>query len=88
MNTNVSVIESFLKLEENSSGNLISTGRRLISYQTTIAQWSEDFLSIIVNETYYSQTTSRHRNLLKRMNKHIPMIYVDGIVRGEIDLRR
>lgn len=88
MNTNVSVIESFLKLEENSSGNLISTGRRLISYQTTIAQWSEDFLSIIVNETYYSQTTSRHRNLLKRMNKHIPMIYVDGIARGEIDLRR
>lgn len=88
MNTNVSVIESFLKLEENSSGNLISTGRRLISYQTTIAQWSEDFLSIIVNETYYSQTTSRHRNLLKRMNRRIPMIYVDGIVRGETDLRR
>lgn len=88
MNTNASVVESFLKLEENSSGNLISTGRRLISYQTTIAQWSEDLLSIIVNETYYSQTTSKHRNLLKRMNKWIPMIYVNGIVRGETDLRR
>lgn len=88
MITNAEVVDSFLRCEEACSGHLISTGTRLISYQTTIAQWSNDLTYIIVNETYYSQTTSRHRNLLKRKNRDYYMIYVGGIVKGETDLRR
>lgn len=87
MTTNLEVVNSFLRHEENCSGHLMSDGRRLISYQTTIAQWSEDMTHIIVNNTYYSNTTSRHRNLLIR-KAHCYLVFVDGIVRGETDLRR
>lgn len=46
-------------------GCSISTdGARLWSYDTVIAQWSED--TVLINNTKYSATTSKQQNLLKR----------------------
>lgn len=64
---NIEVIKQFLnKSSGNSdSGNLISTGDRLFSYNTCIAEWLENN-DCAVNLTKYSSTTSRHQNLLRR----------------------
>lgn len=85
MNTNASVIDSFLKHEENCAGHLMSTGKRLISYQTTIAQWYEGYL--IVNMTKYSQTTSKHRGiLLRKCSSRMNLIPVEDVVLREDNL--
>lgn len=64
---NIEVIKQFLnKSSGNSdSGNLISTGDRLFSYNTCIAEWIDDDDYVIINTTKYSSTTSRHQNMLK-----------------------
>lgn len=64
---NIEVIKQFLnKSSGNSdSGNLISTGDRLFSYNTCIAEWLENN-DLALNVTKYSSTTSRHQNLLRR----------------------
>lgn len=55
-------------LEQNKAGrssqSLTSSGDKLYSYATVIAQWYEG--KLYINNTKYSQTTSRHQSLLLR----------------------
>lgn len=61
---NLEVVEHFLDRKPAQSGHLTSTGKKLISYWTKVAEWSQG--KIMVTSTYYSKTTSRHINLMKR----------------------
>lgn len=61
---NIEVIKQFLNKSSGNSDNrnLISTGDKLINYNTCIAEWNND--SIMVNMTKYSSSTSRIQNML------------------------
>ena len=61
---NKDVILAFLKKEEAWGSNLYSTGKRLINYNTSIAEWYTNY-HLIINDTKYSSTTSRWQNVLK-----------------------
>ena len=70
------VAEAFLKYEKASTNNIYSTGNKLFSYSTCIAQHSEG--RIIGNATKYSSTTSKHlsyvkRNVTKWTTKNVPV---------------
>ena len=73
MRTNKEVAEAFVLGNASANANMTSTGDRLFSYHTCIA---ESFLNkyneicFVVNDTRYSNTTARHRNLmLNALNK-------------------
>lgn len=61
---NIEVIKFFLKgwLAKNWTGSLRSTGEKLFSYNTCIAERANDCL--FVNITKYSSSTSRIQNML------------------------
>lgn len=63
---NSEVVATFLnkKTAVNWGGSLSSTGTKLFSYATCIAEWDND--SLIVNLTRYSNTSSKHLYYLKR----------------------
>lgn len=63
---NSEVVEAFLKrrIATNIGGSLSSTGTKLFSYATCIAEWSNN--SLIINLTKYSVTSSRHLYYLKK----------------------
>ena len=63
---NSEVVEAFLKrrIAANIGGSLSSTGTKLFSYATCIAEWSNG--SLIINLTKYSITSSKHLYYLKR----------------------
>lgn len=69
---NIEVIEAFVsKIKgKNKNGSLESTGLKLYSYNTCIAEWYLEYNCILLNTTYYSNTTSRHQNLL---GKNLPL---------------
>lgn len=56
--TNQQVGERFLKGEKGKSLNMVSTGDKLFSYNTIVAQWVDD--KMVLNSTKYSPTTSKH----------------------------
>ena len=61
---NIEVIKQFLNKSSGNSdtGNLISDGVKLLSYNTCIAEWTDSLL--LVNVTRYSKSTSRIQNML------------------------
>lgn len=62
---NEDVIKSFLKRRECNNTTLHSTGNRLYSYSTCIAEF--DLLDRLwYNATKYSRTTSKHQYLLRK----------------------
>lgn len=83
---NEEVVKNFLRKRTASGSNLTSTGNRLISYCTCIAEWGEQYL--VVNLTKYSSTTSRHLGYLMRMleKEGIRWQDIDGVPRGVFDL--
>lgn len=62
---NSDVIKCFLRGLDARGSNLYSTGEKLINYNTCIAQIIGNIL--IINNSYYSSTTSKHQNLLKKL---------------------
>lgn len=85
MRTNKEVAEAFVAGETMANANMTSTGDRLFSYHTCIG---ESFLNkrfdicFIVNETRYSSTTSRHRNLmLDALNKLLLQGFIIEVTR-------
>lgn len=76
---NVEVIKQFLnKSSGNSdSGNLISTGDRLINYNTCIAEWNRN--CIMINITKYSSSTSRIQNMLLSEGLGLELIRVKNV---------
>ena len=61
---NIEVIKQFLNKSSGNSdtGNLISDGVKLFSYNTCIAEWTDSLL--LVNVTKYSKSTSRIQSML------------------------
>lgn len=64
---NSEVVEAFLRkgMANNSTGSLHSTGTKLFSYATCIAEWWDND-TLIINLTKYSVTSSKHLSYLKR----------------------
>lgn len=60
---NKEVCKEFIRRRAACGSNLVSTGDKLFSYNTCIAQWYSNI--IIYNETKYSPTTSRHQSYLR-----------------------
>lgn len=61
--TNQQVGERFLIGEKGKSLNMVSTGDKLFSYNTVIAQWVD--YKMVFNNTKYSPTTSKQTNWIK-----------------------
>lgn len=63
---NIEVIKQFLNKSSGNSdtGNLISDGVKLFSYNTCIAEWTDDF--VLFNVTKYSRSTSRIQSMMLR----------------------
>ena len=61
---NKDVVLAFLDKREAWGSHLYSTGKRLISYNTSIAEWYTNY-HLIINDTKYSNTTSRWQSVLK-----------------------
>ena len=66
---NKDVILAFLEKRKALGSNLYSDGNKLINYKTTLAQWMDNY-HLIVNDTWYSQTSRVNQNYLK--NELIP----------------
>jgi len=80
MKTNREVAEAFVLGNPSANANMTSTGDRLFSYHTCIA---ESFLNryneirFVVNHTRYSNTTTRHRNYI---NDEIYKLILKGFI--------
>lgn len=98
MKTNSEVAEAFVLGNPSANANMTSTGDRIFSYSTCIA---ESFLNryneicFVVNETKYSNTTTRHRSyvydeLNKLLFKGFIVIVkrVDDVPRGTQSLKQ
>lgn len=72
--TNQQVGQAFLKKEKGKSLNMTSTGTRLFSYNTVIAQWIDG--KIVFNTTKYSRTTSKQTNWIKPFSDMVTSEYV------------
>ena len=64
---NEDVAKAFLNRRTASVNNLSSSGDKLFSYNTCIAQWVGS--TLIGNATKYSTTTSRHLGYIKQCIK-------------------
>lgn len=62
---NRDVVKKFIDKEYASGSNLYSSGSKLFSYNTCIAQWYNN--TIIINNTKYSSSTSRHQFYLRSL---------------------
>ena len=71
----VDVVCRFLSKESSSWGTLRSDSKRLWSYDVVIGKWAGNVVCLPAACVFYSQTTSRHRGLLRRMAgfKGIPL---------------
>lgn len=78
---NKEVVEAFLSGDVAVGSNLYSTGDKLFSYITCIAEWYDGHL--LVNITGYSNTTSKHQSYLKHINNTKK---VDNIPRNSSEL--
>lgn len=67
---NLDVINAFYDKKLGKNKNLTSTGNKLISYNTTIAEriYVDNITLIIKNITKYSSTTSKHQSLINKYN--------------------
>jgi len=82
MNSNQYVANRFSDGKTGSSRNLRSTGDKLYSYATVIAQRMPSG-SVIGNRTRYSHSTSKHQSIA---HIYYADILVDGVPRGTDDL--
>lgn len=88
--TTQNVVEHFVWGEEKgkaSGGRLRIEGKRLINFDTTIAQRMDNL--VIINITKYSPTTTKHQNRLCRMiGENDNVIFVSNVPVGAYDLKR
>ena len=85
--TTKEVIFAFTEKRKAVGGsNIHSYGDKLFSYNTCIGQWYND--CVILNETRYSITTSKHQTMLEwQLNESkIDIIYVHRVIKCEEDL--
>lgn len=85
---NKDVVLAFLKKKEAWGSHLYSTGKRLISYNTSIAEWYSDYY-LLVNHTRYSNSISKHQSYLRSElvnNSNIIELCLNDIDRNIHDL--
>lgn len=89
MRANRDIVEAFINGKVLHNANMISTGDRLFSYNTCIAEkYKERMLDkCIVNETTYSVTTTKHHNLLMRYMQ-IPYTVLTDVPIGTQSLKQ
>lgn len=75
---NREVVREFLNHEPTTGSNLYSTGDKLVSYATTIAEWQSGKV-LLVNNTSYSRTTSKQRNYLYPIPDYIEVITLENV---------
>lgn len=88
---NVDVINQFIKglSAKSHTGNLVSTGNKLINYSTVLAQRTSD--DFIINDTRYSATTSK---IMGQFKAELPSrvlenaTFVENVSMGASDLTR
>jgi len=88
MVTNTEVVESFIQHKYAQNRNLKSTGVKLYSYDTCIAEWYVKD-GLIINKTKYSKATLKHQYLLNYLLKNIDdilILEVNNIPKDEISL--
>ena len=86
MMKNSEVAKDFAFGLESRAGNFFSTGDKAFSYDTIIAQRIDGV--VYINNTYYSNTTSRHRGLIRRaFDSDQKIITLEDIPIGTHDLR-
>ncbi len=81
---NSEVVRQFLVRGPGEGHNLVSDGQRLISYSIVIAQWIEN--QLIVNDSRYSKTTTKHQDILRRIQQQPMIRLVVGVPAGTYDL--
>lgn len=64
---NIDVIRNFFSHSpaKNYTDSLVSRDNKLFSYNTCIAEWIDE--DIVINNTKYSPTTSKHQSSLRRV---------------------
>lgn len=86
----IDVIFAFKSRKSARTGSVKSDKYKLFSYYTCIAQWySEDV--VILNETKYSRSTSKHQTYLNNAfetSKDIKVLKVSNVPIGRSDLTR
>ena len=78
------VVEAFCKREASSNTSLSSSGDKLFSYKTCIAQVNGDLL--IFNDSKYTATTAKHKGILRRVHKWKTIQLVQNVPTGATDL--
>ena len=87
---NKDVVLAFLEKREALGSNLYSDGNKLINYKTTLAQWIDNY-HLIVNDTWYSNTSRVNQNYLKKEltpERGIDTYCINGIDKGTEDLTK
>lgn len=77
---NREVVREFLNHEPATGSDLYSTGDKLVSYATTIAEWQSGKV-LLVNNTSYSRTTNKQRNYLYPIPDYIEVITLENVPR-------
>ena len=87
---NKDVVLAFLEKREALGSNLYSDGNKLINYKTTLAQWIDNY-HLIVNDTWYSNTSRVNQNYLKKEltpERGIVAYHIKGIDKGTENLTK
>lgn len=83
---NIDVANAFACGLEGEARNFFSTGVKAFSYRTVIAQHINGI--IYLNDTYYSNTTSKHKNLIRRaFGSDQEIVILNNIPMGVDDLK-
>ena len=84
------VAERFADGKTGVGNSVFSTGDKFFSYSTCLAQWVDDNIDefIILNETKYSVTSSRHYGVMRsELPSCIRRKIVKDVPRGTNDLK-
>ena len=78
------VVEAFCKREVSHNSSLSSSGERLFSFKTCIAQINSE--GLILNDSKYSVTSAKHKGILRRVHKWKTVQLVQNVPTGATDL--
>lgn len=87
---NEDVVKGFMNHRECKNRNMCSMHNKLYSYSTCIAQWSDDKNGVpvlYINNTKYSQTTSKHCSYVKHQARYYcKIVFVENVPRNSTNL--
>ena len=78
------VVGAFCKREAAANASMSSSGDKLFSYKTCIAQVNGNLL--ILNDSKSTTTTAKHKGILRRVHKWKTIQLVQNVPTGATDL--